>query len=228
MNNNSDAKVISFKMNKKIIDFYNGAGTDNCGRTLSQILKFSDEELESVHDWVQWIFPTKRPSKFNPDAPLLDTDTIIEFKLNNNIKNNVRAALAKMLCFYFNDNDAYPPWMTSGNHNYLRLTRILTSLSLLGFEAEAKDLLIRLNRACGKNPLVGKDTIAMWNATVKKARGTTPVYGPDLEMLFENEIKEGKSSIDRAPIDYSNWSKLTIFLAEESSIFYFFFTGGKL
>ena len=44
-----------------LVKFYRGSGTDHAGRTLDEILTWDDAALESVHDYIQWLFP-------NPDA----------------------------------------------------------------------------------------------------------------------------------------------------------------
>ena len=44
-----------------IVTFYSG-GADDRGRTLEQILAWADDRLESVHDYIQWVFPTIAPS----------------------------------------------------------------------------------------------------------------------------------------------------------------------
>ena len=41
------------------------------GHTLSEILSWSDDRLEAVHDYIQWLFPTGLPSGVNPAPPLV-------------------------------------------------------------------------------------------------------------------------------------------------------------
>src|SRR5687767_9226697 len=40
----------------RLTEFYRGAGTDNWGRSLAEIWAFSDDELEGIHDFIQWMF----------------------------------------------------------------------------------------------------------------------------------------------------------------------------
>ena len=54
-----------------LVRFYRGDAPDARGRTLDDILAWDDEQLEAVHDYIQWLFPLDEPSRFNPDAPLL-------------------------------------------------------------------------------------------------------------------------------------------------------------
>ena len=37
-------------------------------------------QLEAVHDYIQWLFPLPEPSGFNVAAPVLDRDSIQEFR----------------------------------------------------------------------------------------------------------------------------------------------------
>jgi hypothetical protein len=68
--------------------------------------------------------------------------------------------------------DNYPErkinWIEEGNHNYLRLTRILTSLRLLGLEDYAQALFKCLNQIYleeGKN--IGSRTYAYWESAAE-------------------------------------------------------------
>jgi hypothetical protein len=139
-----------------IVSFYSG-GVDDRGRTLQAILDWPDERLESVHDYIQWVFPTTTPSGVNPWAPLVTDATIAAFT-SAALRDRLRAALDRMLTFYglaratdtngrvsiAIDSDRFARraanWLTPGNHNHLRLTRIMQSLWSLGLESEAAAL----------------------------------------------------------------------------------------
>src|SRR5690348_11310687 len=127
----------------RIIAFYEGAAADDHGRFLEQILEFSDDELESKHDFIQWIFPLRERSGANPDAPVLDDRAVAQFHTREELRQNMRLALDRMLEFYglewIGTDIAKSPkfekhshWLTPGNHNHLRLTRMLKSLNTLG------------------------------------------------------------------------------------------------
>lgn len=129
-------------MNQKLIDFYSGEGTDSQERDIYDLLTLSHQDLEGCHDYIQWLFPLKEPSLFNPDAPLLDEETIDAFTNNVSCMEHLAEAADMMLGFYFPWRDkngncfaaVKPEWLTKGNHNYLRLTRIITSLKLLNLD----------------------------------------------------------------------------------------------
>ena len=142
-------------MADRVVAFYSG-GPDDRGRTLAAILAWTDAALEDVHDYIQWMFPTVAPSGVNPSAPLVTAETIAEFAARPELRGTLRRSLARMLSFYglrASDGAAArieidPPrfaersaeWLTAGNHNHLRLTRIMQSLASLGLVAEARAL----------------------------------------------------------------------------------------
>jgi hypothetical protein len=132
-----------------IVEFFSG-GRDSEGRSLDSILAWNDEQLEAVHDYIQWLFPSSQPSAVNPFAPLATGDTVRSFERDKALRDQLRRAFERMLRFYGLrshegrvdvDERAFPSrsrvWLTPGNHNHLRLTRIMDSLSTLGLRADA-------------------------------------------------------------------------------------------
>jgi hypothetical protein len=138
---------------REILDFYSGAAADDRGRMLTDIQQWSDTELEDVHSYIQWLFPLREPSPVNPSAPVLDREIIAEFRAHPELVERLRASFLRMLSFYglewrdgaivrgANFASRSSNWLWPGNHNHLRITRILKSLSLLGLEAEARAFL---------------------------------------------------------------------------------------
>jgi hypothetical protein len=132
----------------RIVRFYEGNGTDDRGRSLADIVAFDDGELERIHDFIQWLFPLRERSSANPDAPRLDEATIEAFRARPELRAALRRSFDRMLAFYgfrragervaIADSFAERSgWLTPGNHNHLRLTRMLKSLRLLGDEPAA-------------------------------------------------------------------------------------------
>jgi hypothetical protein len=145
-----------------LVAFYNGAAPDNRGRYLRDILKWPDERLESVHDYIQWLFPLAEPSAFNPSAPTLDAETIAAFHHSDELRENLRASFHRMRDFYRND----PQWLTPGNHNHLRLTRILKSLRLLGLPEESTEFYQELAAIYREHPeAITQRTFQFWSQT---------------------------------------------------------------
>jgi hypothetical protein len=98
----------------------------------------------------QWLFPLSETSAFNISAPVLTPDVIKAFRSQTDLQQNLRQSFLRMLGFYglelkgsevvrgrgFEIKAAN--WLSASNHNHLRITRILKSLTLFGLEAEAK------------------------------------------------------------------------------------------
>jgi hypothetical protein len=133
-----------------LVAFYQG-DCDDRGRSLDDVLRFDDAALERVHDFVQWLFPLRERSGANPDAPTLDDAAVESFRTGPELQEALRRSLDRMLTFYGlqRSGDAIVPapgfsarrqWLTPGNHNHLRLTRMLISLRTLGLETEARAL----------------------------------------------------------------------------------------
>jgi hypothetical protein len=138
----------------RILDFYSGSGTDDRGRSLQTILAWSEIELEHVHNYIQWLFPLPEISGANPSAPRLDPDTMATFRGSVWLQNRLRDSFRRMLAFYgltlrstnagvsieeaTNFRERAMEWLQAGNHNHLRITRMLRCLMLLGLEDEAR------------------------------------------------------------------------------------------
>jgi hypothetical protein len=101
---------------------------------------WSHDYLEECHSFIQWMFPLKEPSRFNPSAPLLTDEDIKIFRADNLIQSNLSKSLNRMLDFYGfeweNARIVLAPnwtgeWLAPNNHNLLRITRILGCLRLV-------------------------------------------------------------------------------------------------
>ncbi len=167
-------------MTSALLRFHAGAAPDAAGRSLDAILAWDDQRLEAVHDYVQWLFPLPEPSGFNPDAPLLTASDIAAFHADPALQSRLRAAWIRMLRFYgfaAADGQVVPAaefparaatWLAPGNHNLLRITRILRSLSLLGLQAEARGFLAALEalRQTPSGAVIPERTMRFWRDAV--------------------------------------------------------------
>lgn len=143
-----------------IVAFYSHEATDDRGRSLRQIWGWDHGRLEGVHDYVQWLFPLREPSAVNYTAPLITDNTVAGFAGNAALRDNLKRSFELMLDFYglaLVDQEhglAVVPtpsfekrsrtWLMPGNHNHLRLTRILRSVRTLGLSDCAVALFDRL------------------------------------------------------------------------------------
>ena len=121
----------------------------------SHILGFGLDELESHHDYIQWLFPAfLEPSGANASAPLLSKEDIAAFDSDESLRRalvqslelNVAllrpdgfsfAAWTSVSCVVASFDERRRLWLTRGNHNFLRISRMLRSLSLLGLGSHA-------------------------------------------------------------------------------------------
>jgi hypothetical protein len=165
----------------RLTEFYRGAGCDSEGRTLEEILNWGDEDLEDVHDFIQWLFPLPEPSGFNPHAPLLSADDIRAFRGDALLQANLRRSFARILRFLglietldggIVDGDHFAGragevW-AHPNHNWLRVTRILRSLTLLGEGEKARSLYAWLEASYrAKRFPIPTDTFRYWTGAIQ-------------------------------------------------------------
>ncbi|MEE1611461.1 opioid growth factor receptor-related protein [Microvirga sp. CF3016] len=125
-----------------------GVGRDGRGRLAADVLGLSDERLEEVHDYIQWLFPLQTRSGAQPGAPVLTTAEIDAIRMNPNAQNTLKKAAERMLRFYQDTRW----WLTSFDHNHLRITRIIHSLKLLVSPVEAQRFhcaILAINEAAG-------------------------------------------------------------------------------
>ncbi len=158
----------------RITEFHQGTGTDAEGRSLEDIWAFSDDEMEFHHDFIQWMFPLETPSRFNLNAPVLTDTDIRAFHDDEKLRENLRKSLDRFLAFLGlgREGDQIVPAadfaakqaiFMEPDHNWLRITRALTSLRTLGLADEAE----RFHAALERLILSGKarvtaETRAFW------------------------------------------------------------------
>jgi len=91
---------IKNKRKQDLIAFYKGKAPDNKGRFLYDIWHYSDVQLESTHNYIQWLFPLPEKSRYNPDAPLLNKKFIDVASKKGEVHNNLITSFELMLRFY--------------------------------------------------------------------------------------------------------------------------------
>jgi hypothetical protein len=161
-----------------LIRFYRHAWDDHRGRSLSDIRAFDTARLEGTHDFIQWLFPLPEPSGASAHAPILSRDDIATFAADPALREELRKSLDTMLAFYGlartgsegtaavargpNYAERSREWLDR-SHNFLRISRILRCLALLGCKPEARALLACLEEIVRENGwAVGSDTLGYW------------------------------------------------------------------
>lgn len=160
----------------QITDFFALKSPDDKGRMLFHVLGLQNSQIEASHDLIQWIFPTAEKSKFNPDAPVLTEEDVLAFKSVPELQNNLRWAYSRFLLFLGlkteggkvvkgdNFEDRYKDVWSCWNHNFLRITRAISSLRTLGLMSESWALYEGVLDVCGDD--IADHTRAFWKAAV--------------------------------------------------------------
>jgi hypothetical protein len=144
--------------------FLAGSGRDGRGRTVEDVLALSDDALERIHDYIQWLFPLPTRSMAQPGAPVLTPAEAAAIRADARAVENLRRAARRMLAFY----GATRHWLALSDHNHLRITRILKSLRDLVSAEEARQFyegVMALNRAAGAP--VSPTNVAYWSEAVR-------------------------------------------------------------
>lgn len=173
-------------VDSRIIGFYGGTEPDHRGRYLHEIQHWADDRLEGIHDYIQWLFPLPEPSGFNISAPILTCDCAQEFRTRPELQQKLRLSFLRLMNFYGFEvragkqiTVARAPtftakatvWLSPGNHNHLRITRILRCLSVLGLEAEAKAFFACLSEIHEDEqnkplPAISDETMLYWRKAI--------------------------------------------------------------
>jgi hypothetical protein len=161
-----------------IILFYEGQ-LPNAAWKIEDIWNFNDDELEGYHTYIQWLFPLTEPSAINFAAPILDDDVISRFRESPDLQKRLMISFKLMLKFYGFEIDESNQtihivkssdyevkknnWISYKNHNYLRITRILTCLRLLGLENYSQALFKCLEQVYSEESYeIGEITFDYW------------------------------------------------------------------
>jgi len=164
----------------QLLEFYRGTASDSEGRSLQELWQWNDDDLEEVHDFIQWMFPLPEASRFNPDAPLLTEADVTAFRNDASLRSRLKQSFDRILVFLglsatedgivvegSNFSERVPEIWASPNHNWLRITRILRSLSVLGLQSEAKSLFGRLEAIYSQRRFpITAETIQYWSHAV--------------------------------------------------------------
>lgn len=142
-----------------ILQFHQGQRANGSGIWFRDVLEvFVQRHFEGVHDYIQWCFPLPEPSQKQPQTPVLSRRELEAFRASDDLKDGIRKALAVMRKFY----EESPQWCTAKNHNYLRITRILRCLTLVGLHEEAKEFHAWVVEKSTKQPTM-VDSMPYWD-----------------------------------------------------------------
>lgn len=167
----------------KLTDFYLQDEPDVEGRTLEDMLGLSNQAFELEHTVIQWVFPLKDPSNFNPDAPIITDEDVAKWNEESMegtlLRNNLLLSFVRFMRFLGLEYkgtevkiaDDFPERQKTVwdgfNHNYLRVTRCLASMRLLGLQPEADAFYKRLQALYeSKRFPINEKTFNFWTEAV--------------------------------------------------------------
>lgn len=167
-----------------IIDFYRGKAPNTDGLFLQEIIYQSDGYLEASHDLIQWLFPLNELSNFNENAPILTQEDINEWNQDLDLKDELLLSYDRFLKFFglkrenftVTENDIsgdilHYRW-SKFNHNWLRISRILKCMTLLGLKEYAMGFfeLLKTFKETQRFP-ISDNTFSYWEEAVEVPTG---------------------------------------------------------
>ena len=163
------------------LEFLTGAGVDGRGRTLADYMQFDAAKWEECHDHIQWAFPTKTRSAYNPNAPVVPEDFVFEGDCRVkqailDLMKNYFASLhitmetatngVNFVKFTFDPSNNNDSWVWSGDHNMKRMTRLIECLGIFDMQAIQRDLVefLLYDLAVKNADYISYSTIVFWVA----------------------------------------------------------------
>ena len=169
-------------MSDDIIGFYLGQNANYDGTWFDDVLDWDNFELERDHNYIQYLFPLMERSKCQPHSPVLHESDVDYWLDDDRMRKLMIKAFQTMLRFYGLKMDGMvlrvvkaddykqraAKWQTKDNHNFLRITRILKSMTLLGLKRHAHMFLDCLLELVKENPDgFNKVSVEFWKEAVK-------------------------------------------------------------
>ncbi len=147
----------------KLLSFLQDVGPDHQGRYLSDIWKFSDLQIATTHDFIQWVFPLDVASGALPDAPVLEPAEIDLIHKSSPATMNLEKSAQWFLDYLSRSKD----WLRESDHHHLRITRMLRSQRLLLGELaaeSAKERVFHMAQQAKTKARISDAAYAHWRA----------------------------------------------------------------
>lgn len=216
------ANITTNPSTSPIIRFYDPSlqAPDSKGRTLSSILAWNNINLETHHDYIQWLFPLPERSSMSYSAPIITRSTFTAFRSRPELRDRMRDSLRRMCRFYgfafqasndfdgvrierLQDRDCWPgarSWVSSFTHNHLRITRIIRSLRVLGLEAEAREFFRAVGDVYDTTGRIGAQSPDYWTKAVERPLYLAPEdeedRGNGKDFLYDFEAEKARKTKD--------------------------------
>ncbi len=149
-----------------IVQFFLDQGRDGGGRTLTQVMQKDNSWFERNHDFVQWLLPTRRRSKYEPSAPVLTDRDVQLFQVRRDLREAYSFGVDRMKRFLELDH-MRPFWVRRKDHNHKRISRLIESLMDMGLEERARRVLEQVLRAESANPgEIDPEAVEHWKRAI--------------------------------------------------------------
>lgn len=160
--------------------FLSGESPDSFCRNIEQFYGYSHFWLEHDHKYIQVLFPIDEGTQFNRHAPLVSAADRALFANSETLRQHHLRALDFILGFWglarrgvqiyspTPPNPASHPWLKRQNHNQLRMTRVIRSLSLLGNQQIAENLAQFVIETAKQFDSVSEQTQHYWRSALTR------------------------------------------------------------
>jgi hypothetical protein len=143
-----------------IKEFLEGLQPNIFGKTISEIYTYTDQQIESEHTFIQWLFPLDEPSRNVRNSPVLGPDEIALIMESP----TAQSILKKSADWYLGFLSRNSHWIKRYDHNHLRITRVIKSLRLLAGDATADKFKEDILRLLGTNKtIIPRETKEFWD-----------------------------------------------------------------
>lgn len=142
-------------MNDEIMKFYRDEPNVS-GHIWSRCIKdFDSQEWDSIHDFIQWVFPSNEPSLFNPDAPILDEETVAKMLIDPDVSYRFNESVLRMKYELLQTES----WWRYESHNFRRVTRTIKSISLIKGWIGAREFKYEIEEAISSDPQIWSEWV---------------------------------------------------------------------
>ncbi len=157
----SEEQIVKTPNNDLVIKFFRNEADKLIPHRHEHVVNFTDVLIEYCHDYIQWIFPTIKPSMANPDAPTIDNHFAEELCADECAMKNYCKSCRRFLNYMNFDckgdgqivnYDRDELFYELPAHNYLRFTRVLDSLNQTGHQQCSKALYEKMSEVMNQHP----------------------------------------------------------------------------
>ena len=142
-----------------LLDFIEATGTDYQGRSIKRVWSFDDRQIDSTHDFIQWLFPLPLEKPWQLSRPTITPAGENKIRASRKAMNNMNISQDWYLGFLSRNKR----WLSNYNHNHLRITRLLKSSTIFFNVPHSENLYLRILTLAGRDhEKIGAKALAHW------------------------------------------------------------------